>query len=166
MAHSDTDYAHTGHRRIGALLLIRNESGNVLLVSPSYKEGDQLVGGGAKPGETPHEAAYREGVEEIGLHGLTVGGLLLVDYIAANADTGAVEGYNFVFDGGVIPDTPRITLPVGLPGQEPELTGWSFCPPAALDEFCRPYQARRIRAALAALDDASQRGLRIEGRPA
>ena len=165
MAHSDTDYARPGHRRIGALLLIRNESGNVLLVSPSYREGDQLVGGGAAPGESPHEAAYREAVEETGLHGLTVGALLLVDHIPANAETGAVEGYNFVFDGGVIPATTKITLPVGLPGQEPELTGWSFCPPAALDEFCRPYQARRIRAALDALNDSSQRGLRIEGRP-
>ncbi|WP_329321570.1 NUDIX domain-containing protein [Streptomyces sp. NBC_01262] len=52
MAHADTDNAHPGHRRIGALVLIRDASGHVLLVKPTYKEGWQLVGGGARPGGT------------------------------------------------------------------------------------------------------------------
>ncbi|MEK8173498.1 NUDIX domain-containing protein [Streptomyces sp. M19] len=64
--HADTDYTRPGHRRIGALLLIRNPAGHVLLVKPSYKPGWLLVGGGAKRDEAPHLAARREAREETG----------------------------------------------------------------------------------------------------
>jgi 8-oxo-dGTP pyrophosphatase MutT (NUDIX family) len=166
MAHYDIDPAHPGHRRIGCLLLIRNAAGDVLLVQPSYKKGLQLVGGGALPDEEPQHAAYREAVEETGISDLVVGDLLLVDYIPANPETGAVEGLNLVFDGGVVTDDTPIRLPAALPGQDPELVGSAFCPAADLDQKCRPYQARRIREALAALDDPARRGLCIEGLPA
>lgn len=64
-AHTDTDNAHPGHRRVGGLLLIRNAHGHVLLVKPSYRDGWQLVGG-AVPNELPHLAARRR-VEETAL---------------------------------------------------------------------------------------------------
>ncbi|WP_433547142.1 NUDIX domain-containing protein [Streptomyces sp. CA-294286] len=167
MPHTDTDYTRPGHRRIGCLALIRNPAGDVLIVHPTNKEGAQLVGGGAKPNEAPHHAAYREAVEETGLTSLVIGDLLVVDYIpAANAETGSVEGYNLVFDAGVIEHNTQITLPPAEEGREPELSGWTFCPPFTLDGFCAPYQARRIREALNALADPSRRGLRIEGLPA
>jgi 8-oxo-dGTP pyrophosphatase MutT (NUDIX family) len=166
VTHSGTDYNRPGQRRIGCLALIRNTGGDVLLVKPSYKEGHILVGGGAQPDEEPHHAAYREAVEETGLTQLTIDGLLLVDYIPANPTSGSVEGYNLVFDAGEITDDAAITLPAGLPGQQPELTDWVFCPPDQLDTYCEPYQARRITQALAALDYPSRRGLCIEGFPA
>ncbi|MEU8889850.1 NUDIX hydrolase [Streptomyces sp. NPDC048442] len=166
MTHADTDYHRPGQRRIGALALIRNTRGEVLLVNPSCKDGHILVGGGALPDEEPQHAAYREAVEETGLTQLHVGDLLLVDYIPANPTNGAVEGYNFVFDAGTISDDDAIVLPAGLPGQEPELTSWVFCPPDQLDTYCLPYQARRITEALAALAHPSRRGLRIEGMSA
>ncbi|MFI5804481.1 NUDIX domain-containing protein [Streptomyces sp. NPDC051561] len=166
MAHADTDYSQPGQRRIGALALIRNTGGEVLIVNPSYKEGHILVGGGAHPDEEPQHAAYREAVEETGLTQLVIGDLLLVDYIPANPKKDAVEGYNFVFDAGVIADDAAIVLPAGLPGQEPELISWVFCPPDQLDTYCLPYQARRITEALAALAHPSRRGLRIEGMSA
>jgi 8-oxo-dGTP diphosphatase len=164
MAHADTDYAQPGHRRIGALLLIRNTTGHVLLVEPAYKDGWVLVGGGAVPDEPPHLAARREGTEETGLADLIPGDLLITDYVPANPVTGSVEGVNFVFDGGTVPDGTGITLPTARPGKKPELTDWAFVPPDQLGDLCKPYQHRRITGALAALADPERRGYRVEGQ--
>ena len=164
MAHADTDYAQPGHRRIGALLLIRNRAGHVLLVKPSYKDGWQLAGGGAVPDELPHLAARREGIEETGLADLIPGDLLITDYVPANPGRGAVEGVNFVFDGGTVPDGTGITLPAARPDGKPELTHWAFVPPDRLGDYCKPYQHRRITEALAALADPEQRGYRVQGQ--
>ncbi|MER0476915.1 NUDIX hydrolase [Streptomyces sp. Edi2] len=164
--HADTDYAQPGQRRVGALLLIRNPAGHVLLVKPSYKVGWHLVGGGALPDEMPHLAAGREGTEETGMANLVPGDLLITDYVPANPDTGAVEGINLVFDGGTVPDDTTITLPAAKPGEEPELTDWAFVPPGQLGRYCKPYQHRRITEALAALADPSRRGYRVEGQTA
>ncbi|WP_433549185.1 NUDIX domain-containing protein [Streptomyces sp. CA-294286] len=162
---SDADYSHPGRRHIGCLALIRNTGGEVLLVNPSYEEGHVLVGGGARPDEEAQHAAYRAAVEETGLTQLTIGDLLLVDYSPANPKTGSVEGYHLVFDAGVVTDDAAITLPAGLPGQQPEFTSWVFCSPDQLDTYCEPSQARRITQALAALAHPSRRGLRTEGMP-
>jgi 8-oxo-dGTP pyrophosphatase MutT (NUDIX family) len=164
MAHADTDYAHPGERRIGGLVLLRNTSGDVLLVKPSYKEGYQLVGGGAAPDELPHLAARREAIEETGLTNLVIGDLLVTDYVPANPETGAKEGINFVFDGGVLPDDTDITLPTAKNGQEPELTDWAWVPVRQLADHCGPYQHRRITEALAALANPTKRGYRLEGQ--
>ncbi|MFG3026660.1 NUDIX domain-containing protein [Streptomyces sp. NPDC048254] len=164
MAHVDTDCTHPGERRLGALLLIRDAAGHVLLVKPSYKDGWQLPGGGALPNEMPHLAARREGVEETGLTGLRPGDLLITDYVPANPALGAVEGINLVFDGGIVPGDTVIVLPAARPGTEPELVDWAFVSPQQLGEFCKPYQKRRIQEALAALADPSRRGYRVEGQ--
>lgn len=164
MTHADTDNAHPGERRVGGLVLIRNASGHVLLVKPTYKEGWQLVGGGALPDEPPHLAARREAIEETGLADLVPGVLLVVDYIPANPETGAVEGLNFVFDTDPVPDGTTITLPAAKPDEQPELSNWTFVPPAQLGDYCRPYQHRRIIEALEALRDPKRRGYRVEGR--
>lgn len=166
MTHSDTDYAQPGHRRIGALVLIRNASGHVLLVKPSYKEGWHLVGGGALPNELPHRAARREALEETGLADLVPGDLLITDYMRANPATSAVEGVNFVFDGGTVPDDTVITLPTAKAGEEPELIDWAFVPADRLADYCMPYQMRRVAEALAALADPKRRGYRVEGQVA
>lgn len=163
MAHADTDYEKPGHRRIGALVLIRNATGHVLLVKPTYKPGMIMVGGGALPDEPPHEAALREAIEETGIRHLAIGDLLITDYVRANAYTGSVEGLNLVFDGGVVADDVVVKLPAAKPGQRPELSEWAFVRPDQLGERCQPYQRRRISAALAALEDPVQRGYRVEG---
>ena len=164
MAHADTDPARPGHRRVGGLVLIRNISGHVLLVKPTDKDGWQLVGGGALPGEPPHLAARREAIEETGLAGLIPGALLIVDYIPANPNTGAAEGLNFVFDADPVPDGTTITLPAAKPGEQPELGNWTFVPPSQLGDYCQPYQHRRIIEALDALHDPNRRGFRVRGR--
>ncbi|MFE0765343.1 NUDIX domain-containing protein [Streptomyces smyrnaeus] len=163
--HTDHDNQQPGHRRVGALLLIRSPEGDVLLVKPSYRTHWQLVGGGVRPNELPPHAALREGTEEIGIADLEVGDLLVVDHIAANPDSGAVEGLNFVFDGGVLPGDAPIILPDPAPGEEPELTDWKFVPRNQLTYYCNPVQHRRICEALAALADPSQRAYLAEGQP-
>lgn len=64
--------------RLGALAVVRDEQGRVLLVENSYMPGQwQLPGGGVEKGEAASEAIARELVEEVGfvpdslhLHGL------------------------------------------------------------------------------------------------
>lgn len=164
MIHTDNNPAQPGHRRLGALLLILNTSGHVLLVKPTYREGWQLPGGGAVPNEEPHLAALREGTEETGLSEIVLGDQLITDYVRANPRTGSVEGLNLVFDGGTVPDNTRITLPAAEPGRELELSDWAFVPAGRLGDYCQPYQQRRISESLAALADPARRGYRVEGR--
>lgn len=166
LAHADTDRAHPGDRRIGALLLIRSRAGSILLVQPSYRPPAhmQLVGGGTHPGERVTEAALREAIEETNLTGLAVGQLLLVDQVAASP-AGSAEGYNFIFDGGLVDDEAAINLPAARPGADPELTSWAWVAPEHLGEVCQPAQHRRIAAALTVLVDPDASRCLFEGRP-
>lgn len=153
MAHADIAPGEEPPRRHGALTLLRNASGHVLLVRTSYKGGRwQLPGGAAHKDEPPHLARRRELAEETGIDQSRTGDLILIDYTPPS--TIGVEGLNVVFDGGTVPDDAVITLPGALPGEdEPELTDYAFVPPARLGEFCIEHQTRRIEAALAVLAD-------------
>jgi 8-oxo-dGTP pyrophosphatase MutT (NUDIX family) len=162
--HSDTDFANPAGRRIGGLALIRSESGAVLLVKPTYKGGWQLPGGGALPDEHAYAACAREVLEETGLP-VTPGRLLLVDYVP-RSEGGSAEGYNFVYDGGVVPDGVDITLPDAKPGEERELSDYDFVSPGSLGTFARPYQERRVKAALAALVEPAAPRFLVLGEPA
>lgn len=52
---------------VGALALVRDEQGGLLLVRHSYKPGWGLPGGLVKSGEHPADAVVREAGEEVGL---------------------------------------------------------------------------------------------------
>ncbi|GAA1894926.1 NUDIX domain-containing protein [Streptantibioticus ferralitis] len=160
--HTDTDLSNPPGRRIGALALIRNPAGNVLMVKPTYKEGWILPGGGAHPDEHAYEACAREVREETGLP-LTPGRLLVVDYIPRNPHTKAAEGYSFVYDGGTAPEGIAITLSRPGSGEEPELSAYEFVPVYDLHAYAMPYQERRVRAAVTALDSGVLTYL-VEGR--
>lgn len=166
MAHRDTSFSKPGHRRLAGLWLILDQD-RVLVVNPAYggKTGFyQLVGGSAVANEAPDEAARREAYEETGLT-LVPDTLLITDYVTRNEKSGAVEGTNLVFLHRLRPDD-TIVLNAGTPqGEEPELLDYTWLTADQLDEHCKPYQARRIRAALAAAADPSQRGYLVEGRP-
>jgi 8-oxo-dGTP pyrophosphatase MutT (NUDIX family) len=165
MAHVDIAPCREPGRRHGALTLVRNRHGRVLLVRPSYTDGwYQLPGGAAHADEPPHVARWRELAEETGLHQPGTGALLLVDWMPANPEKDASEGLNLVFDGGVLDDDTAIVLPALLAGQEkPELTGWVWVPPDRLATYCEPYQYRRILAALAVLEDPTVQRYRVKG---
>ncbi|MEV0254764.1 NUDIX domain-containing protein [Streptomyces sp. NPDC050732] len=163
--HEDTDYAAPGHRRIGGQLLIRNDAGHVLLVRPSYKPGWIMPGGDALPDEGAAAAACREARQDTSLT-IKVQRLLLVDRIPANPE-GAVEGYNFVFDGGVLAADAisEITLPTARPERQPELLDFKFVHPDDLVGHCKPYHGRRVTAALAVLTNALAPQYLEFGRP-
>ena len=163
--HSDIDLTNPPGRRIGALALIRNESGAVLMVEPSYKDGCILPGGGAHGDEPAHEACAREVTEETGLANFRPGRLLLVGYIPRNEETGVTEGYNLVFDGGTLLNTAAVTLPEPEDGKEPELTAYRWVQPHTLNTFTEPYQESRVRRALAVLDGFGPAQFLCEGKP-
>ena len=64
--------------RVAAGVLIRNESGHVLLVKPTYKAGRDIPGGYVEPNESPAQACAREIHEELGIT-RNPGRLLVVD---------------------------------------------------------------------------------------
>jgi hypothetical protein len=54
---------------------------------------------------------------------------------------------------GSNPDSTEIVLPDAEPGEEPELSAYTFVPLYELHDYANPHQERRVRAAVAALDD-------------
>jgi 8-oxo-dGTP pyrophosphatase MutT (NUDIX family) len=165
VAAPDTSFTDPNPRRVGALWLIVDDQTRVLVVQPSYRPTNhyQLVGGCANPGEPPHQAAIREGYEEIGVP-MVPDTFLIADYTPANKATRSAEGLNFVWLHRMSPhDT--ISLKADAPkGVEPELIDFRWLRPDELDEHCTPAQATRIRAALAAAADPAHRGYHHEGQ--
>lgn len=81
--------------RASAALLICNHNQRILVLRTTYKEHWELPGGGVEPGETPAEAAAREGNEELGIT-ITPGRLLCVDYARPRTDR-PVSMLHFLF---------------------------------------------------------------------
>jgi ADP-ribose pyrophosphatase YjhB (NUDIX family) len=79
----------------GAHVLATDDEGRILVVRTTYLgPGWMLPGGRVERGETPHDAAARETLEETGLH-VRIERLVLVD---AHRTTDV----SFVFRGGVV----------------------------------------------------------------
>ena len=83
------------HPRVAAGALFCDDTGRVLLVKPTYKEGWDLPSGYVEPGETPSEGCEREINEELGLV-LRVGPLLVVDWAPSPNEGDKVL---FIFEG-------------------------------------------------------------------
>ncbi|WP_326812437.1 NUDIX hydrolase [Streptomyces scopuliridis] len=157
MSHSDDYFRDPPPRRIGALALIRAQGGaddRTLLVDKAYRQNRAphswgLVGGSV-------EAWTREVAEETGLR-LQPGRLLAVDYVPATKTS--AEGYNYVYDGGVIRPDTAIVLP------EQELLGYAFVSPRDLERHLTPHAVRRVLAALDALAKGTTADL-VRGYPA
>ncbi|WP_052682428.1 NUDIX domain-containing protein, partial [Saccharothrix sp. ST-888] len=135
-------------RRLGALVLIRDQDGRVLLVNPTYRAGWQLPGGAAHAGESIGTAAARELAEETGLT-REITHALAVDQMPRNTETGSTEGLNVVCDGGRLTadEAAVVAVPDSATG---ELTGLRWVPLDQLGEITLPYQERRIRQAVSA----------------
>lgn len=91
-------------KRSGAGVILRNKQGEILLVKPSYKDHWSLPGGTVDANESPVTTCVRETKEELGIDILPKS-LLSVHY-------GKNEGefYQFIFDGGVLPEDIKITV--------------------------------------------------------
>ncbi|PYC78617.1 NUDIX hydrolase [Streptomyces tateyamensis] len=130
------------------MTLITNQNGDVLTVQTTYRSKPTLPGGAAHQDEKLADAATRELAEETGLR-RRLAQILAVDQTPPNARTGATEGLNVVFDGGTL--TPEEEAALSIPAKaHAEIEALVWVAPTDLDEKCDPYQARRIKHALAA----------------
>ncbi|OIJ98980.1 NUDIX hydrolase [Streptomyces sp. MUSC 14] len=91
--------ANQARKRVAADVLLRDPSGRVLLVNPTYKPGWDLPGGMTEANEPPEDTARRELMEELGLH-VTLLGLLVVDWVAPHGPWD--DQIAFIFDGGTL----------------------------------------------------------------
>jgi len=145
-------YASLATKRMGAGLVCRDAVGRVLLVQPTYKPTWEIPGGVVELDESPATAVARECREELGIS-LPIGRLLVVDWIPARHPK--TEGLMLLFDGGVLdePVVQQISLPVD------ELRDWAFVHPNEIGEYASENLARRLQAALVALDSGEPRYL-------
>ncbi|WP_159425014.1 NUDIX domain-containing protein [Streptomyces sp. TLI_053] len=148
---------------MNAMVLLRSQGGDVLLLKPSYRLDWILPGGGVHPGESIASAATRELGEQLGLR-RKVAHALMVDQSPANPDAWQPEGLGVVCDGGLMSraEADALSLPMWPCGIE-EL-GWVA--PKRLREHVAPHMEYRIRAALAAVTVGIRRPLPYNGESA
>jgi 8-oxo-dGTP pyrophosphatase MutT (NUDIX family) len=138
-------WAALPRKRVGAGVVLVDDTGRVLLVEPTYKPGWEVPGGMAEAGEAPRAAARREVREELGLD-VVVGLLLVVDWVPPGRRPD--DGLMLLYAGEV-----DRSLPIVL--QEDELRSWRWCGVSEVGERTTPFMARRLAAALAARADGA-----------
>ncbi|ASU84227.1 NUDIX domain-containing protein [Nocardiopsis gilva YIM 90087] len=122
--------------------LITDESGNVLIVDPNYRDHWTLPGGVVEEGEAPHVACEREVAEEVGLR-LTPGPLLALHWSAPQG-VRPKPFVAFIFDCGTVASDAEITL------QEEELDAYAFVEPEEAARMLPAPISPRLEAALRA----------------
>ncbi len=127
--------------RVIAHVLIRDESGRILLEHVRYKSDWELPGGIVEPNEAPRVGAQREVFEELGVH-IKVGAPLVVDWMPPYL--GWSDALEFIFDGGVMAasDVEQFTLATD------ELAAVHWVAPDRIAEHVTELSARRIAAIL------------------
>ncbi len=131
-------------RAIGQML-VRDPEGRVLLCHLTYKRDWDLPGGVVEVGESPRLAVTRELEEELGLH-LEAGAIVLTDWLPPWG--GWDDAVCLVFDGGV--QDPALLD--GAVFEAREIREAQFLTVEEIRERATDFTARRIEAALAALD--------------
>ncbi|THV42022.1 NUDIX domain-containing protein [Glycomyces buryatensis] len=116
--------------------LIRNETGDILMVQPTYKDSLELPGGYIEIGEYPVAACLREVREELGID-IELGGLLAVDWAPA-ANEG--EKILFIFDGGQLSSDEEAAIKL----REVEVSSFGYYSLPQIEERTPPRLARRI----------------------
>jgi 8-oxo-dGTP diphosphatase len=144
--------AKQARKRVSADAIVRDSSGRILLVDPTYKPDWDLPGGMAEANEPPADALCRELREELGLD-IKVGDLLCVDWVSPHGPWDDL--LNFIFDCGAL-SSSNIK---GLRLVDSELRAFEFCDEGQAKERLRPYVWRRASAALEALETRRARYL-------
>jgi 8-oxo-dGTP diphosphatase len=93
--------AKQARKRVAAKVVMRDQTGRILLVNPTYKEYWDLPGGMVEANEPPRVAAEREIAEELGFQA-QIGHLLGIDWIGAHGPWD--DHLVFTFDGGTLID--------------------------------------------------------------
>ena len=145
-------------KRVAAGALIRDAAGRLLLVQPTYRPWWGLPGGVVEAGEDPHTGCHREVLEELGLD-LPIGGLLVVDWAPRHGVWG--DSLQFVFDGGTLDDAAQARIRL----QEDEIGGFAWSTVEEAGTNLRPSVARRLTAALDALESGRPAYLTYGRRP-
>ncbi|MFD6180449.1 NUDIX domain-containing protein [Streptomyces goshikiensis] len=149
----------------GALVLVTDTDGRVLVQTVDYRTDRLMPGGAVDAGESPAAAAAREMREELGVDGHYPHGLA-VDWIPADTpgfppETRFPGEILHVYDGGTW--TPDRIAAVRLPAQE--ITGIEFAEPADLPLLMDAGDARRALSALRARVGGAGAALLEDGRP-
>jgi RimJ/RimL family protein N-acetyltransferase/8-oxo-dGTP pyrophosphatase MutT (NUDIX family) len=132
-------------KRAIAQLLVRDQSGRVLLCQLTYKQDWDLPGGVVEVAESPRLAVAREIDEELGLR-IEPGGLLLTDWLPPWG--GWDDAVCLVFDGGV----HDAGLAEGASLQAREIRTACFCTIDEARDRCTDFTARRIESAIRNVD--------------
>lgn len=151
-AHLAEGNAKQARKRVAADLLIRDTTGRVLVVDPTYKEGWDLPGGMIEANESPTTGALRELGEELGLAPV-VGRPLVIEWVGAHGPWD--DQIVFVFDGGVLTDEAV----AGIKVHDDEIGRWRFVDVDEIHNEMRQHVWRRLRAAVDALTSHETRYL-------
>lgn len=147
-AHLAEGNARQARKRVAADVLIRDESGRVLLVDPTYKEGWDLPGGMVEANESPRSGVLRELGEELGLVP-TLGRPLVIEWVGAHGPWD--DQVVFVFDGGVFCEVEVAAIRI----RDPEIGAWGFFDVDDARIEMREHIGRRLRTAVDALENGS-----------
>jgi 8-oxo-dGTP pyrophosphatase MutT (NUDIX family) len=131
---------HQASKAIVVAGLITDQSGRVLIVQPSHKEGWIFPGGYVEVGESPSGAFRREILAELGVEIEAVPRLLSIDY-RGSAD----EYVMFIFDGGVFTEAMIANIKLS-----PGLLEFRFVTPEEAKSLLRANSSRRLMPTLEA----------------
>ncbi len=137
-------------KNVAAGVLIRDEAGRVLFISPTYKPFLEIPGGLTEDDESPLAACHREVREELGID-LVIGRLLLVDWMPTHGVWR--DSIQLIFDGGTL-NAEQVSEIV--PAHD-EVSKFEFLGVDAAKLRLRPSMARRVELAYQALLDGEAR---------
>jgi 8-oxo-dGTP pyrophosphatase MutT (NUDIX family) len=140
--------AKQARKRVAADVLIRDQSGHIVLVNPTYKEHWDLPGGMAENNEPPRAAAVREVGEELGLS-VQPGRVLVLDWIGPHGPWD--DQLLFIFDGGVLAEDEVEQLAP----RDPEISEVAAVSPEKARQLLRFDMAERLERALRALENGA-----------
>ena len=124
------------HRVIGHVL-VRDETGRVLFVEPTYKDHWELPGGVVEANESPRAGALREVREELGVE-IALGAPLVADWMPPYL--GWHDALEFIFDGGRL---AAGAVEDFVPPPE-EIRGYHWAEPDEIPSRVEDFSARRI----------------------
>lgn len=139
--------AKQARKRVAADVLVRDESGRVLLMNPTYKDYWDLPGGMAEINE-PRTAAEREFVEELGVP-ITAGRLLVLDWIGPHSPWD--DQLVFIFDGGTLTGDQL----ANVRAIDAEVSEFAMFDPEEASRRLRPDMAQRLSRAQQALSSGT-----------
>ena len=121
---SHEEYQKTLPRKtVGTAVILFNNTGELLIVKPNYKDGWLVPGGSNDEGESPLQCAIRETKEEIGLD---IPEMRLVGVLHSAKREFYSDSLKFIFFGGTLTDDQISQIQL----QKKELEEYTFKTPA------------------------------------